>query len=63
MKTPPAPVSSSAFVLMILSFCSFVVIEIGSEIDLFKTLATMTLEIYIDEELEVKASLHFKNPG
>ena len=63
MKTLPAPMSSSAFVLTILSFCSFVVIEIGSEIDLLETLATVTLEIHIDEELDIEASLHFKNPG
>ena len=63
MKTPPAPVSSSAFVSTILSFCPFVVIKIGSKIDLLETLATMTLEIHIDEELDVEASLHFKNPG
>ena len=63
MKILPAPVSSSAFILMILSFCPFVVIEISSEIDLLETLATMTLEIHIDEELDVEASLCFKNPG
>ena len=63
MKIPPAPVSSNAFVLTILSFCPFVVIEIGSEMDLFETLATMTFEIHIDEELDIEASLHFKNPG
>ena len=60
MNIPPAPVSSKAFVSMVLSLCSS---KMSNKIDLFTTSATRTFEIYIDEgSTDVEADSHFKNP-
>ena len=61
MNIPPAPVSSKAFALMVLSLCSS---KMGNKIDLLTTSATRTLEIYMDGgDTDVEAGSHFKNPG
>ena len=60
---PPAPVSSNALVLTVLSFGLSIEIEIGSDMDLFTILATITFEIVMEGMADVKAGFFKQNPS
>ena len=59
MKSPPAPESMSALVLMVRSSQ---VIETGIRIDCLDTSATITGETVISRRRDIDAADHFKNP-